>query len=622
MKRRVKPPNVSTKPFAEQADGDTAVGVLEVTPLNLDTKKEDDENAIHGFYQELLDTVSYPLHIYSRQKPTDLESYTGQLERETEFPRLRNSYIDFCRSVSNDGIIDTRHYVLVYSSGTAKQDAATVLSHRLEEVKSLLVGGELEVSHLTGKTLHEFLKAEWNSVPLSSPEMCVEKTGNNEEYRKMLYVDEYPFELSLGWTVRLLRVDGLVDVTQVVQPVSIEHAVKKLRRRSKKLGAEIDVAVANGQGRRNKLERLRDDVDWFLDVVADQECRPVKYGVYITAHGETRQQTRETFDRLKSRLRTLRIEFEEPGFRNDQGYKTDSVFYGDSLDETLLVPSSSAASGFPFGTQPFEVRSGVLYGINTGDGSPILLDRFNWDSHSMAVMGTLGSGKSYAAKLELLRSAVAYPDLRIVVVDPKKEYRSVVEALGGDHRLIKPGKEYSFDANILGFEVEERGEFENTSALVDLVSQVYSAVSKNRERTLVLIDEARNILEDDLGRRVLNRFVLEARDINTAVHLVTQSASHFTHWREGQEILDHVPGKMLFRHESVPESVVDSLDLSDQEQWNLLRLRSGEKAGYSEALLKVSGVVDTKIRVESSSFEHDVIESREHRNNRLLEGEH
>jgi type IV secretory pathway VirB4 component len=303
----------------------------------------------------------------------------------------------------------------------------------------------------------------------------------------------------------------------------------------------------------------------------------------------------------------LGIGFSQPGFRNDYAYFTDSPLYPDPLDEALLMPSVSSAVGFPFGNQPIQKSEGVMYGIDTGDRIPILLDRFSWDSYSMAVVGTLGSGKSYAAKLELIRSVLSYPGLRIIVVDPKKEYKSTVEALGGESRKIAPGKEYSFDRRILNFEVDERGEFENVAALVDLVGQIYSATSKNREKTLVLIDEARILLTDDAGRHLLNQFVLEARDINVAVHMVTQSGSHFTNYRMGRDILNHVPGRLFFRHEKHR----DYPSLSEQEQTNLLKLRSGGEAEASEAVLHVSNVVNTRIKIESTPAEHQVIEPEE-----------
>ncbi|RKD95636.1 uncharacterized protein DUF87 [Halopiger aswanensis] len=413
----------------------------------------------------------------------------------------------------------------------------------------------------------------------------------------------------MDWLLRVLRVDGLVDVTQTVDPVSISAATRKLKRHLTKLKAEIATSRRAGRYGVNNLEKLVNDIEWFLDLLADQECTPVRYGTYITVHGATREEVQETFEQVISQLRVLGLEVRQPGYRNDHAYCTDSVFYPDRLDETFLMPSLSASSGFPFGTQPLEAENGVLYGFDVEDGTPILLDRFSWSSHSMTVTGILGSGKSYTAHLELMRSMLVYPDLRLIVLDPKKEYGSTVKALGGESRLIDQGNEYNFDRDIISFEPRERGEFENVTAFVELLDQVYSKVSKDQRKTLVLVDEAHNILDDDRGRAVLRQLVLESRDCNIAVHMISQSASHFTKYQEGKEILKEVVGELFFREKEVSDSMIDYYRLSDEKIWRLKNLRIGEDAGIGEALLHVNDVIDTRIRIPSTDLEHRVIEN-------------
>lgn len=604
MKGVIQPPDLEVFNRFIVLDSRVVLAAVKLTPVNLDLKKEDEQDALHGFYQELLDTLSYPVYIYSRQGWADLDQYVDKVEQGEGFPGLRSSYTDFCQNLVEKGVVETEHFVVVRGLAGNHGRTTEEVERRIQEVSSLLSGGDLEVERLENEELEGFVRDSLNRSPVPTREYCAAANQGSSEYRKLVYLSDYPSQVGFGWPRHLLRVDGLVDVVQAVKPVSVGAASKKLRRQSEKLDAEIAAFLTFGYRGTSVLERSLDDVEWFQDLLAEQKCQPVRYGAYVTVHAETERKLKKTFNRLKSRLRTLRIGWGEPAFRNDYAYYTDSPFYGDRLDESLLMPSLSAATGFPFGTQPLDTRSGVLYGVDTGDNTPIILDRFNWDSHSMAVIGTLGSGKSYSAKLELIRSMLVYPDLRVIVVDPKKEYGSTVEALGGENRLVSPGKEYSFDEKVLSFEVRDRGEFENVAGLVDLVRQIYSATSKNQRRTLVLIDEARLLLQDDSGRHVLNNFVLEARDINVAVHLVTQSSSHFTEWREGEDILNHIPGTLYFRH----EREADHSTLSEKENTGLLRLRSGEKAGYSEALLKVSNTVSTRIRIRSTPLEHRIIE--------------
>lgn len=274
----------------------------------------------------------------------------------------------------------------------------------------------------------------------------------------------------------------------------------------------------------------------------------------------------------------------------------------------MLMPSVSAASGIPFVNQDFGDQRGVIYGIETEDGTPVFLDRFSWRSYAMVVMGITGSGKTYATKLDLLRMLLAVPDLRVIIVDPKQEYGSTVEAICGETYAITEDREYEFDDRIQCFQVLERGKLENIPLIVDLVEQIYSDVSRYPGKTLVIIDEAKLLMNDEEGRKVLEQFVLEARDTNTAISLLVQSAAHLTDWHEGRIILDNAHAKLFMRHERVSQSMIDFFRLSERKQQRLLKLRTGRSSKHGEGILEVSDQINAKVRFEATSLEHRLIE--------------
>ena len=54
----------------------------------------------------------------------------------------------------------------------------------------------------------------------------------------------------------------------------------------------------------------------------------------------------------------------------------------------------------------------------------ILFDRFQTENANMTVFAKSGSGKSFAVKLEILRSLMLGTD--VIVIDPENEYRSLI----------------------------------------------------------------------------------------------------------------------------------------------------------------------------------------------------
>jgi len=609
------------------------VGVIEVEPTNLEMKTSDQQEALHLLYKDVLESIQHPVEIHSRQEPYELEAYIDEVDSGKEPKGVREDYIRYCRDVSEDTLVTTKHYLVVRVTvdsisqlkdrltrsndseddhGNAIEDAARELDKRCREIIHEIDGSELTAHRVTGKDLNTFLQRYDTSIPTPSlTEFHTRPSDDIGRYRKMAYLTEFPTGMQLAWPLDLLRINGHVDVVQVIDQQPPDNVTKQLQRRVNKISAEIQSFVNAGFLGTSKLEGLLDDTNWMLDRFTDREDKPFQYGVYITVHAEDRERCRKSFDKVRTRLDAQQIDYEAPVFRTDQAYKTDSVLYSDRLDETVLLPGSSVAAGFPFATQQTDADTGVIYGEDASDGTPVVMDRFDWSSHSMAVMGATGSGKSYMVKLELLRAWIAYDDLQVYVVDPKKEYKTVVNRLGEKQSpvfTLEEGKQYQFGYDVVGFQVDERGAEANADQLVDIVRQIYRHASQSDQKTLVVIDEARILMNHEEGRQVLNQFVLEARDTNTAITLVSQNASHFTHCREGREILDNMPGKVFMRHNRVPDDVVEYFQLSNREKQELFQLRTGTDASYSEAVVKIAGQLDAKLHIESTAAEHALIQ--------------
>ena len=73
---------------------------------------------------------------------------------------------------------------------------------------------------------------------------------------------------------------------------------------------------------------------------------------------------------------------------------------------------------------------GILYGVNRHNSSLVIFDRFSLENYNSVTFAKSGSGKSYATKLEILRSLMF--DIDIIVIDPEREYEYLSEAVGED----------------------------------------------------------------------------------------------------------------------------------------------------------------------------------------------
>jgi type IV secretory pathway VirB4 component len=101
--------------------------------------------------------------------------------------------------------------------------------------------------------------------------------------------------------------------------------------------------------------------------------------------------------------------------------------------------SSPVASSFPFISSEVTSDNGILYGINRHNNSLILFDRFSLQNANTVVFATSGAGKSYAVKLEVLRSLMMGTD--VIVIDPENEYKHLSDAVGGTYVNISLASE-------------------------------------------------------------------------------------------------------------------------------------------------------------------------------------
>ena len=103
------------------------------------------------------------------------------------------------------------------------------------------------------------------------------------------------------------------------------------------------------------------------------------------------------------------------------------------------MTTSSTAIFIPFMTRELRMDGQALYyGMNALSNNVIMADRKKLKSANGMYLGSTGSGKSFAAKRELINVFLATND-RIIVVDPMGEYAPLVRRLGGQVVEIAPG---------------------------------------------------------------------------------------------------------------------------------------------------------------------------------------
>ena len=253
------------------------------------------------------------------------------------------------------------------------------------------------------------------------------KLGNR--FTKSFFIFSYPRYLSTAWFSPVINLDAPMDISFHIHPIETGQVLKQLRKRVTEVQAEIAEREEKGLIRDPALETAYRDLETLRDRLQTAQERMFKFGLYLTVYGNSLKEIKEVETTLRSILESRLIYIKPALYQQREGFNSSSPYGLDQLMVHTSMNTGPLSSTFPFVSFDLSSNEGILYGINRHNNSLILFDRFSLENANSVVFAKAGSGKSYAVKLEILRSLMLGVD--IIVLDPENEYQSLSEAVGG-----------------------------------------------------------------------------------------------------------------------------------------------------------------------------------------------
>ena len=249
----------------------------------------------------------------------------------------------------------------------------------------------------------------------------------NKVLARTFFVFNYPRFLNTNWFSDVINLDRTMDISFFVHPIDTGAALKDLRRKVAEVESEISMREEKGMVRDPMLETAYQDLEDLRDKLQQSRERFFKFGLYITVYGNSA----EELDKIETALRSILEAKLVYGkiYQQDVGFKSTLPLANDMLAINTAMNSSPIAATFPFVSSDLTSDNGILYGINRHNNSLILFDRFSLENANTVIFGKSGGGKSYAAKLEILRSLMFGTE--VIIIDPENEYQYLAETIGG-----------------------------------------------------------------------------------------------------------------------------------------------------------------------------------------------
>jgi conjugal transfer ATP-binding protein TraC len=287
---------------------------------------------------------------------------------------------------------------------------------------------------------NENLLALSDVIAPSALEIKPKSVNISGKLARTLFVISYPRFLTDGWFAPIVNLDRVFDVALHIHPVDTAELLKKFQKKVAEVESQISIRDEKGLVRDPKLETAYQDLENLRDQLMQAQEKMFDVGLYLTIYADTEEELDKYEGEIKSILESKLIYLKPALFQQEQGLQSVLPTGEDVLEVQSKLNSSPLSSLFPFLSFDLSSDTGILYGINRHNSGLILFDRFSMPNYNSITFATSGAGKSFATKLELLRSMMF--DIDVIVIDPEREYEYLAEAVGGRYFNISLSSEH------------------------------------------------------------------------------------------------------------------------------------------------------------------------------------
>lgn len=251
------------------------------------------------------------------------------------------------------------------------------------------------------------------------------------KYGRTLYVYGYPRSLYTGWLSTLINIDEVLDISMYIYPVDTTVIMKNLRKKVTQLEASIAVNQEKGRIRDPEIDAAIQDAEELRDKLQVGLEKFFRFGLYVTLWADSLDELNFVQHKIETIFGQQMVFSKIASSQQEQGMNATMPLCEDQLQIRRNMDTGAISTSFPFTSADLTQENGILYGINMHNNGLVIFDRFSLENANMIVFAKSGAGKSFAVKLEAIRSMMLGSD--IIIIDPENEYRKLCDAVGGSY---------------------------------------------------------------------------------------------------------------------------------------------------------------------------------------------
>ncbi len=259
--------------------------------------------------------------------------------------------------------------------------------------------------------------AYWKSYP--------NKLQINNTFVKTFFVYAYPSFLEWNWLSPIINWDVKFDMSLFIYPIESAFIQKFLKKRLTQLHSERSMMAEKWLLNDPAIEAQIQDVEELRYKLTRWEEKYFHFWLYFTVYASSEEKLNKVWKDIETILAGRNVLQKQSYLRAEQAFISTGPFCKDELWVYRNISTWWLSTAFPFTSSTLTHDDWILYWINTHNNSLIIFDRFKTENANMTVFAKSGWGKSFAVKLEILRSLMVWTD--VIVIDPENEYKALID---------------------------------------------------------------------------------------------------------------------------------------------------------------------------------------------------
>lgn len=268
-----------------------------------------------------------------------------------------------------------------------------------------------------------------------------------DDYYRILFLNNLPASLQDEFLSDLCDNDFPLTTTLSIEPVAQDKALRIVKKQltgieTNKIDAEKR-AIRAGYSPETIQHSIKDahaQAEALYDDMLNKNQKMFFVTITLMVHGSSKEELEQNCSILISKARKYTTQLQVLTEQQEEGYKITLPFGYTSKELCVerALTTESTSIFMPFSNQELFQVGGFYYGLNQISQNLVMVNRTKMKTPSGFVLGSSGSGKSFATKREILNVLLDDDKTNILIIDPENEYGDFCRAFDGTVLKISP----------------------------------------------------------------------------------------------------------------------------------------------------------------------------------------